>query len=92
MTYIPTISITVEDGNAHDKNHNEDDKIMKLKLRVRTLDLDAAGKTIAIINKEDALDLGVRALERIVLHKKKKKITVIVNITPRFVKPGEIVV
>jgi len=92
LTYIPTISITVEDGNAHDKNHNEDDKIMKLKLRVRTLDLDAAGKTIAIINKEDALDLGVRALERIVLHKKKKKITVIVNITPRFVKPGEIVV
>jgi len=63
-----------------------------MKLKVRTLGLDAAGKTIVIINSENALELGVYPLERIVLQHRKKKLTVVVNITGRFVRSGEIVV
>jgi len=63
-----------------------------MKLRVRLLNLDAGGKTIAIINDEDAAELGVHPLDRIVLTKGKKKITAIVNVTDRFVRPGEIIV
>jgi len=63
-----------------------------MKLRVRTLGLDAGGKTIVIINSEDALELGVHPLERIVLRHGRKKLTVVVNITEKFVKPGEIVI
>jgi len=63
-----------------------------MKLRVRVLGLDAAGKTIAIINDEDARELGVHPIERIVLKKGSKKLTVVVNTTKKFVKEGNIVV
>jgi len=63
-----------------------------MKLRVRTLGLDAAGKTVVIINSEDSLELGVHPLERIVLQHGRKKLTVVVNITEKFVKSGEVVV
>jgi len=64
------------------------------KLKVRLLNLDAGGKTIAIINSRDAVDFGVRPLERIVLTNPKngKKLTAVVNVTDKFVKPGEIIV
>lgn len=63
-----------------------------MKLKVRCLDLEAGGKTIAILNKEDALELGVHPLDRVVLRKGKRKITVIVNVAERFVKQGEIAI
>ena len=63
-----------------------------MKLRVRCLDLDAGGKTIAIINSEDARELGLHALERIVLKKDRQTLTVLANVTPKFVLPGDIAV
>ncbi len=63
-----------------------------MKLKVKCLDLEAGGKTIAILNKDDALDLGVHPLDRIAITKGKKKITVVVNDTTQLVKKGEIVV
>ena len=63
-----------------------------MKLKVRILNLDAGGKTIVIINSDDSRELGVHGLERIVLSKDSKKITVIVNTTDKFVKKGEIAV
>jgi len=63
-----------------------------MKLRVRCLDLDAGGKAIAIINEEDARELGIHALERIIISKGRKKLTVLVNVTPRFVLRGDIAV
>ncbi|MBI5347350.1 MAG: thymidine phosphorylase [Candidatus Aenigmarchaeota archaeon] len=63
-----------------------------MRLKVILPQLDAGGKTIAIINKEDAEELGVYPLDRIVLKKGSRCITVIVNITNKFVKRGEIVV
>ncbi|MEM7813533.1 MAG: thymidine phosphorylase [Candidatus Aenigmatarchaeota archaeon] len=63
-----------------------------MKLRVRCLDLDAGGKTIAIINEEDARELGVHPLERIILEKGRARLTVLVNMTSRFVGRGNIYV
>lgn len=63
-----------------------------MKLRVRCLDLEAGGKTIVILNHNDALELGVHPLDRVVLRNGKRKITAIVNVSERFVKSGEIVV
>jgi len=61
-----------------------------MKLRVRCLDLDAGGKTIAIINAEDARELGVHPLERIILKKGRQTLTVLVNITSKSVMHGDI--
>jgi AMP phosphorylase len=63
-----------------------------MKLRVRCLDLDAGGKAIAIINKEDARELGVHALERVVASHKRQKVSVLVNVSDRSVLPGDIAV
>jgi len=63
-----------------------------MKLRVHCLDLDAGGKTIAIINSEDARELGVHPLDRIILMKGKKKISAVVNVSDRFVLSGNIAV
>ena len=63
-----------------------------MKLNVKTLDLDAGGKTIVILNSEDAQELGVQALERVILKKNKKELTTIVNITDQFIKKGQIAV
>ena len=63
-----------------------------MKLKVRCLDLEAGGKTIVILNHNDALELGVHPLDRVVLRNGKKKITAIVNVSERFVKSGEIAV
>ena len=63
-----------------------------MKLKVKTLGLDAGGKTVVIINSGDAVELGVRPLERIVLSRGRKKLTAIVNVSENFVKPGEVIV
>ncbi len=57
-------------------------------LTVRLLDLDAAGKTIVILNEQDALELGVYPLDRVCLE---SELTAIVNTSDKFVKRGEIV-
>jgi AMP phosphorylase len=59
---------------------------------VRVLNLDAGGKAIVILNEKDAFELGVGPLNRIVIRKGRKNITAVVNITDKFVKPGEMVV
>src|SRR3989344_3555685 len=64
---------------------------ISMKLRSRILGIAAGGKAVAIINADDARELGIRALERIVLSRAGKKITAIVN-TGDFVKPGSVVV
>ncbi len=60
-----------------------------MKLRVRTLDLDAAGKTIIIMNELDALDLGLHPLDRASID---DKLTAIINTSSKFVKRGEVIV
>jgi AMP phosphorylase len=63
------------------------------KMRVRTLNIEAGGgKTIAIINWEDARELGIHPPGRLILSKGSKKISVIVDVAEKFVREGEIAV
>lgn len=54
-----------------------------MKLSVRLLGLEAGGKNIVVLHKNDADILGVHSLERVVITKKKASITAVVNITQR---------
>ncbi len=59
-----------------------------MKLKVRKLDLDAGGKTVVIMNKDDAAELGVHPLDRVVMRNGKSEVTSVVNVSSKFVKPG----
>lgn len=67
-----------------------------MELRVRCLDLDAGGKMIAVLDDDDAKELGVRPLDRIVITAKEKykekNLTVIVNTSEKFIGRGNIAV
>ena len=67
-------------------------EVLKMKLKVKTVNLDAGSKTIAIINREDARELGVHPLERIILSKGSKSVSAAVDISSDFVREGEIAV
>ena len=62
-----------------------------MKLKVKFLGVDAGGKPIVFLNREDAEDLGIRSLSRVRL-KARKEITCLVNITsnPKIVGKGYI--
>lgn len=59
-----------------------------MKLKARVLGLEAGGKPIVVLNNEDADDLGILALGRVLIVYKKKKLTAIVNTTDKAVPKG----
>ncbi len=61
-----------------------------MKLKVRHQRLSAGEKAIAVLNEEDAKELGVLPLDRIMLSARKRKVTVIVNTTNKYIKEGEV--
>jgi AMP phosphorylase len=61
-----------------------------LKLKVKEIDLDAGGKLIAVLNMDDAEELGVRSLSRIKIGFNNKEVTAIANITKKVVNKGEV--
>jgi len=61
-----------------------------MRLRTKLLGLEAGGKPIVLMNKEDAEDLGIRSLARVVLRVNKKQLTGIVNIATKIVSKGAI--
>ncbi len=63
-----------------------------MKMKIKKLGLDAGGKTICILNEKDAKDMGLHPLERVVVTKGKKKVTLLVDTAESFVKRGTIVV
>lgn len=63
-----------------------------MKLKVKCLGVDAGGKTVSIINKRDALELGVHPLDTIILKKGNRQISSAVNVSDKLVKPGSIIV
>ncbi|MBU3896838.1 MAG: AMP phosphorylase [Nanoarchaeota archaeon] len=63
-----------------------------MKLRARPIDLEAGGKSIVILHKDDAGFLGLHSLERVKLIHKGQTLTAIIDITEKFTSPGEMVV
>lgn len=61
-----------------------------MKMKARVLHLHAGGKMIGIIHEKDALELGVHPLDKVVVTKGKKKVTVTVDTAKEFIRPGTI--
>jgi AMP phosphorylase len=58
-------------------------------LKVKRLYIEAGGKPIVLLNKEDADDIGVRALGRVkIVNAEGREITSVVNVTYRAVEKG----
>jgi len=63
-----------------------------MEMKVRILDLDAGGKTIVVLNEQDARDLGVYSLDRVIITTEKDSLTAVVNTSDRFIPQGQIAV
>ncbi len=61
-----------------------------MRLRTKFLDLEAGGKLIVTLSKEDAEELGVKSLGRIKIFYGKKSVTSIVNVMTKSVAHGTI--
>ena len=61
-----------------------------MKLTIKRLDLDAGGKTVVIMNKEDAGELGVHPLDRIIIRNGRHEVSAVVNVSKDFVERGKI--
>src|SRR4030042_1222592 len=61
-----------------------------MKLKVKLGGFSTGGKPIAILNRADAGDLGIRSSDRVVIRYDKFEITAITNISDTLVKKGEI--
>lgn len=61
-----------------------------MKLKIKFLGLEAGGKPIVVLNKEDADDIGVKSLGRVFLQFNKKKLIAIVNIAKKVIPKGTI--
>ncbi|MEM7820294.1 MAG: AMP phosphorylase [Candidatus Aenigmatarchaeota archaeon] len=62
-----------------------------MKLKVKPIDFEAGGKGVVILNKEDIANMGIHALDRVLITKGKKSMIVIVDVAEKFAKPGEVV-
>jgi len=61
-----------------------------LKLRTRFLDIQAGETLVAVLNKDDADELGLMALDRVRLTTDEKDIVAILDVATRTVRKGEI--
>jgi AMP phosphorylase len=61
-----------------------------MKLKIKFLDVEAGGKPIVVLNKEDAEELGVKSLGRVFLQFDKRQFIAIVNIATRIIPKGTI--
>lgn len=62
-----------------------------MKLRAKPIDLEAGGKAIVILNKNDADYLGVHDLDRVIIKKGNMQKIAIVDVTKKFVKQGGLI-
>jgi len=61
-----------------------------MSLSVRFLGLEAGGKSIVVLNKEDAEDLGVSGLDRIRIKSDEREVVAIVNTATKLIGKGTI--
>ena len=59
-----------------------------MKLKAKLLDLEAGGKFIVVLNREDAADLGVSGLSRVKISSRGREVTAIVNVAARSITEG----
>jgi len=59
-----------------------------MNLKVKLIGLEVGGKSIVILNKDDADDLGVHSSGRVTLHYGKKTLTAIINSTEKMIPKG----
>ncbi|MDH5440014.1 MAG: AMP phosphorylase [Candidatus Bathyarchaeota archaeon] len=59
-----------------------------MKLKVRLLGFEAGGKSVVVLNKSDAEDLGISSLGRVRVNSGEKELTAIVNTTSRLIGEG----
>ena len=57
----------------------------------KTIDFEAGGKGVIILNKHDADALGLHALDRVEVHKNHLHAVAIVDIAEKFARPGEVI-
>ncbi|MEM5790458.1 MAG: AMP phosphorylase [Candidatus Aenigmatarchaeota archaeon] len=62
----------------------------EMKLKVKLLGITSGGKPIVILNSDDAEELGLKGMDRVILKYDKSEITAIVNISSQVIKKGEI--
>lgn len=63
-----------------------------MRMKVRVLDLDAGGKTIVVLNSQDAQNLGVYSLDRVIIETDTDSLTAVVNTSEKFVPQGVVAV
>jgi AMP phosphorylase len=61
-----------------------------LKLKVRLVDIETGGKNVALVNKEDAAELGIHTTDRVNIERDGRKQIFIVEVTKNMMRPGEI--
>ena len=61
-----------------------------MKLKAKILGLEAGGKLVALLNKEDAEDLGISSLERVRIARGNKEAIAIVNTATKLIERGTI--
>jgi hypothetical protein len=61
-----------------------------MKLKAKPIWIEALGKSVVILQVNDAEDLGTRSSDRVRLKYDGRELTVIVNTSRRLVKKGEI--
>ena len=59
-----------------------------MKLQVKFLGLEAGGRSVVVLNREDAEDLGVSSLGRVRVRSNGKELTAIVNTTTKLIVEG----
>jgi AMP phosphorylase len=63
---------------------------MNLKYAAKCIDLTTAGIAVAVMHKDDAEDLDVKALDRVEVSKEGRNVTCVVDTTTTFVGPGTV--
>lgn len=61
-----------------------------MKLKVKILGMNAGDRAIAVMNEDDAEDLGIRSLGRVLIKHGDKKTIAILNTTTKIVNRGEV--
>ena len=59
-----------------------------VRLKVNVLGIESGGKPIIFLNKQDADEIGVTASARVRINSRRRELTAIVNIAPKYLKKG----